>query len=196
MIGNEPGAGAVLASLPALSEPRVRRSTAAQRLHCLFVELFCRTHELECVNNLFAVRMLVNLASGSVGEFVLVMCRNRIAEHQRVNDPDCTWLHCLTPHVRWTAPRERAPRTHSANCCRVAEQAHRANSSRPQGKLPCAHVRAASARVAPSLWALRGSDGETSNRRGNQKVAARSPPQRERQRGAERTSLLIARVAF
>jgi hypothetical protein len=96
--------------------------------------------------------MFMNLASGSVGEFVLVVCRNRIAEHQRVNDPDCTWLHCLTPHVRWTAPRERAPRTHRANCCRVAERAHRANRSRPQGKLPCAHVRAASARVAPSLW--------------------------------------------
>ena len=59
--------------------------------------LFCRTHELERIDNLFAVLMLVNLARGTVSEFMLVMCRNRIAEHQRVNDPDCTWLHCLPP---------------------------------------------------------------------------------------------------
>jgi hypothetical protein len=32
-----------------------------------------------------------------VSEFVLVQRRNRIAEHQRVNDPDCR-LHCQTPH--------------------------------------------------------------------------------------------------
>src|SRR5262249_48707455 len=60
-------------------------------------QLFCRAHKLEGFGNLFAVRMLVNLARGPVGEFVLVVCRNRIAEHQRVNNPDSTWLHCLPP---------------------------------------------------------------------------------------------------
>ena len=59
--------------------------------------LFRRTHEFESVDNLFAIRMLVDLARGLVGEFVLVIRRHRIAEHQRVYDPDCTWLHCLPP---------------------------------------------------------------------------------------------------
>ena len=49
--------------------------------------------------------MLVNLARGPVGEFMLVMCRNRIAEHQRVNDPDCAWLHCLPPPDRLSERR-------------------------------------------------------------------------------------------
>ena len=55
--------------------------------------LFRRADELESLDNLFAVRMLVNLARGPVGEFMLIMCRNRIAEHQRVYDPDCARLH-------------------------------------------------------------------------------------------------------
>src|SRR5262249_37883063 len=53
------------------------------------------THELEGFDNLFAVRVLVNLAGGPVGEFVPALCRNRIAEHQRINDPDGSRLHCL-----------------------------------------------------------------------------------------------------
>src|SRR5690242_7171880 len=54
----------------------------------------------------------MNLARGPVGEFVLVMCRYRIAEHQRVYDPDCTWLHCL-PHP--DRPSEGVPCTHHAS---------------------------------------------------------------------------------
>src|SRR5215469_11756136 len=45
------------------------------------IHSFRRAHELECLNNLFAVRMLVNLARGTVGEFVRAKRRNRIAEH-------------------------------------------------------------------------------------------------------------------
>src|SRR5262249_15798281 len=55
--------------------------------------LFCRADELERLDNLFAVRMLVDLASSSVGEFMFVVCRHWIAEHQRGVDPDSTWLH-------------------------------------------------------------------------------------------------------
>ena len=187
-IRDEPGAGAVLASLPALSEPRVRRSTAAQRLHCLFVELFCRTHELECVNNLFAVRMLVNLASGSVGEFVLVMCRNRIAERERVNDPDCAWLHCLPPTretlIKGAMPTRcqllpsRGSSTPRKQLTSTGKTTLRTSSS---GKRPAWPRRSGAARI------LRG--GET-------KKWPRCPVGREKQRGAERTNSLIARVAF
>src|SRR5262249_48754943 len=72
-----------------LSAQRVRPCKAARW------RLFCRTHELEGFDNLFAVRVLVNLAGGPVGEFVPALCRNRIAEHQRINDPDGSRLHCL-----------------------------------------------------------------------------------------------------
>src|SRR5262245_44909961 len=68
-----------------------------RRVYISWPAISSRAHKLEGFDYLFAIRMLVNLARGTVGEFMLVMCRNRIAEHQRVNDPDCTWLHCLPP---------------------------------------------------------------------------------------------------
>src|SRR5215469_6016699 len=51
--------------------------------------------------------MLVNLASGSVGEFVFVVGRHWIAEHQRVDDPDSPWLHVPKPFStgRWLPSR-------------------------------------------------------------------------------------------
>src|SRR5262249_28324601 len=81
-------------------------------------------HELEGFDYLFAILMLVNLARGPVGKFVLVMRWNRIAEHQRVNDPDCGRLHCQTP----TPDRP----SHTPCQLSVADQTHRANSSRSE----------------------------------------------------------------
>jgi putative ABC transport system substrate-binding protein len=46
----------------------------------------------------------VDYAGGFVSELVLVMCRNRIAKHQRVNDPDSGWLH-----------RQKSPQASVAN---------------------------------------------------------------------------------
>ena len=85
------------------------------------IHSFCRTHELECLDNLFAVRMLVNLARGPIGEFVRVVCWNRIAGHQRVNDPDCTWLHCL-PHP--DRPSETAPIAHTVPIFAESQREH------------------------------------------------------------------------
>src|SRR5262249_463611 len=78
---------------PKLSSPR----QAGRRVYISWPAISSRAHELECVDNLFAIRMFMDLARGPVGEFVLVMRWKRIAEHQRVNDPDCAWLHCLPP---------------------------------------------------------------------------------------------------
>src|SRR5215469_14206981 len=90
-----------------LSRYQVSSALDAAQL-CNTPPLFCRADELEGVDDLFAVRMLVNLAGGSVGEFVLVVCRYWIAEHQRVDDPDSTWLHVpMTPLLtgRWSPSR-------------------------------------------------------------------------------------------
>jgi len=54
-------------------------------------------HELEGVDDLLAERMHVDYAGTFVGKFVFVQCRNRIAKHQRVNDPDGGRLHCEKP---------------------------------------------------------------------------------------------------
>lgn len=82
--------------------------------------LFRRAHELEGFDNLLAIRMLVNLARGPVGEFMLVMCRNRIAEHQRVDDPDCARLHGPIAPFR------------QGDGYRVAAQTHLLAQRRPQ----------------------------------------------------------------
>jgi hypothetical protein len=95
--------------------------------------LFCRTHEPEGLDNLFAVGMFINLACGPVAEFVLVICRNRIAEHQRVNDPDCSWLHCQTPH-QMHRPSEKAPCMPHANSYRGGGSRTMRKGTRPQAK--------------------------------------------------------------
>src|SRR5215470_956846 len=130
--------------------------------------------------------MLVNLARGTVVEFMLVMCRNRIAEHQRVNDPDCTWLHCLPP-----PPIDfQNGAVHHANCHRVGGPSTLANSLRPQGNY-LVHMF-----VSRPLQAgvPRGVRGKISKRGKTKKVAALSLPG-EKQRGLRaRTSGLVARL--
>jgi hypothetical protein len=69
-----------------------------------------RAHQLEGVNDLLSVRAHVNYAGGFVSKLVLVICRNRIAKHQRINNPDCSRLHCQTP-IRYTTLRKSAMHT-------------------------------------------------------------------------------------
>src|SRR5215471_20251291 len=52
-----------------------------------------RAHELEGVDDLLAVRTQVDYASALGGELVFVQCRHRIAEHQRIDNPDGGRLH-------------------------------------------------------------------------------------------------------
>jgi hypothetical protein len=151
--------------------------------------LFGRTHKLEGFDDLLAIRVLVHLASGSVSEFVLVVRRNRIAEHQRVNDPDCTWLHCLPPtpmalrtgamHAPCHLAPSRRPST-LANSLRPQEShfAHMFVRQAPTLGLGAAGIRD----VCPSFEV--GAATSTKKER-------RAAP-REQQRGAERTRSLIA----
>jgi hypothetical protein len=85
--------------------------------------LFPRTHKLKGADNLLAVRVHVNLASGAIAELVLIIGWNRVAEHQRINDPDCSRLHCETPHVRPLAENERQPHP-SPIVTEAADQVH------------------------------------------------------------------------
>src|SRR5690348_14111138 len=82
----------------------------------MLCRLFRRAYKLEGFDNLLAVRVLVNLARGAISELVLVVCRYRIAEHQRVNDPDCTWLHVPMPLIdRPMVTESQSERTRSRN---------------------------------------------------------------------------------
>jgi|SRR5690242_19062899 hypothetical protein len=152
--------------------------------------LFGRTHKLEGFDDLLAIRMLVHLASGSVSEFVFVVRRYRIAEHQRVNDPDCTWLHCLPPtpidpqnrrHARTVPIWHRVGgRAHSqtAYVHRESHFAHMFVRQAPTLGLGAAGIRD----VCPSFEV--GAATSTKKER-------RAAP-REQQRGAERTRSSIA----
>ena len=147
--------------------------------------LFCRTHELESVDDLFAVRMLVNLASGSVGEFVLVVCRNRITEHQHVNDPDCTWLHCLPP-----PPIDPHKERHAHTVPIVAESRskHTAQTAHVHRENYVAHIFVRQAPAWRPLRSGRCEDRTEKRLRGGEtkKEAALSPPQRETARCSAR----------
>jgi hypothetical protein len=101
--------------------------------------LLLRAHQLKGLDYLFAVRVHVNLASGLIGELVLITCWNRIAEHQRVNDPNRSRLHLSEPPFVHR-PGLRAPCIPVPIVTDVASQTHPAGNSRPQGKSFCAQL--------------------------------------------------------
>jgi hypothetical protein len=122
-----PKIGAISALSSITTDPDAEQASSALQLKLgpVLGCLLSRTHKLKGADNLFAIRVHVNLASGPIGELVLVVGRNRIAEHQCINDPDCSRLHCETPHVRPLAENERQPHPRSI-VTEAADQVHRA----------------------------------------------------------------------
>src|SRR5215471_15111826 len=105
--------------------------------------------------------MLMNLARGPIGEFVLVVRRNRIAEHQRVNDPDCTWLHCLPP-LPDGPPQERSMHTP----CQLLPSRGISTPRKRHTSTGKATLRTGSFRQAPALFGLNAAmtDGKISRK--------------------------------